>query len=47
MRNAYKFRVWTEITVTKEDVIDDLIDDGFFDVDEYDENGEYVCTRTD
>ena len=47
MRDTYTFRMWTEITVTKEDVIDDLIDNGFFDVDEYDEDGEYVGTRTD
>lgn len=46
MREAYTFRMWTDITVTKEDVIDDLIYNGFFDVDEYDENGEYIDTRT-
>lgn len=31
MKDAYTFKVWTEITVTKDDVIEDLKEDGFFD----------------
>ena len=42
MKNEYTFRMWTEITVTKEDVIENLIEDGFFDKEEtiIDEDGE-------
>lgn len=31
MKDTYTFKVWTEITVTKDDVIEDLKEDGFFD----------------
>lgn len=31
MKDTYTFKMWTEITVTRDDVIRDLKEDGFFD----------------
>ena len=49
MANEYTFKMWTEITVTRDDVIEDLLDDGFFDeeVTQTDDDGEeYTETIT-
>ena len=44
MRDEYTFRMFTDITVTKEDVIEFLSNEGFFDkeVTKIDEDGEYT-----
>lgn len=50
MKDCYEFRFFTDITVTREDVVDDLIDGGFFDkeVTLTDEDGEeYTDIITD
>ena len=47
MKDFSRFKFVTEITVTKEDVVEKLKDDGFFDIDEYDEIGDYIGTTYD
>ena len=50
MKDCYEFRFFTDITVTRDDVVDNLIEDGFFDkeVTLTDEDGEeYTDIITD